>query len=244
MGWMHDFLDYMKLDPYFRKDNHNKLTFAMTYQYSENYINVISHDEVVHLKCAMVNKMPSPYATDKYANLRGAYAFMFGHPGKKLLFMGQEFGQEREWSEERELDWNLIGENKLNAGMQAWVKELLMLYKTNPAMYEMDDEYQGFEWNNADDSYHGVYTFTRKSKSGKKNLLFVCNFTPMEWKDYRIGVSKKKVYKLLLDSNEKKFGGTGGKRKENYTAVAKAQDGKPYSIGFSLKPYEAAILTF
>ena len=244
MGWMHDFLDYMKLDPYFRKDNHNKLTFAMTYQYSENYINVISHDEVVHLKCAMVNKMPSPYATDKYANLRGAYAFMFGHPGKKLLFMGQEFGQEREWSEERELDWNLIGENKLNAGMQAWVKELLMLYKTNPAMYEMDDEYQGFEWNNPDDSYHGVYTFTRKSKSGKKNLLFVCNFTPMEWKDYRIGVSKKKVYKLLLDSNEKKFGGTGGKRKENYTAVAKAQDGKPYSIGFSLKPYEAAILTF
>ena len=244
MGWMHDFLDYMKLDPYFRKDNHNKLTFAMTYQYSENYINVISHDEVVHLKCAMVNKMPSPYATDKYANLRGAYAFMFGHPGKKLLFMGQEFGQEREWSEERELDWNLIGENKLNAGMQAWVKELLMLYKTNPAMYEMDDEYQGFEWNNADDSYHGVYTFTRKSKSGKKNLLFVCNFTPMEWKDYRIGVSKKKTYKLLLDSNEKKFGGTGGKRKENYTAVAKTQDDRPYSIAFPLKPFEAAILTF
>ena len=244
MGWMHDFLDYMKLDPYFRKDNHNKLTFAMTYQYSENYINVISHDEVVHLKCAMVNKMPSPYATDKYANLRGAYAFMFGHPGKKLLFMGQEFGQEREWSEERELDWNLIGENKLNAGMQAWIKELLTLYKTNPAMYEMDDELDGFEWNNADDAYHGVYTFTRKSKDEKKNLLFVCNFTPMEWKDYRIGVSKKKTYKLLLDSNEKKFGGTGGKRKENYTAVAKTQDDRPYSIAFPLKPFEAAILTF
>ncbi len=244
MGWMHDFLDYMKLDPYFRKDNHNKLTFAMTYQYSENYINVISHDEVVHLKCAMVNKMPSPYATDKYANLRGAYAFMFGHPGKKLLFMGQEFGQEREWSEERELDWNLIGENKLNAGMQAWIKELLTLYKTNPAMYEMDDELDGFKWNNADDAYHGVYTFTRKSKDEKKNLLFVCNFTPMEWKDYRIGVSKKKTYKLLLDSNEKKFGGTGGKEKENYTAVAETQDDRPYSIAFPLKPFEAAILTF
>lgn len=111
-------------------------------------------------------------------------------------------------------------------------------------MYEMDDEYEGFEWNNADDSYHGVYSFTRKSKDGKKKLLFVCNFTPMEWKDYRIGVSKKKVYKLLLDSSEKKFGGEGGGRKENYTAVAKPQDERPYSIAFPLKPYEAVILTF
>lgn len=244
MGWMHDFLDYMKLDPYFRKDNHNKLTFAMTYQQSENYINVISHDEVVHLKCSMVNKMPSQNKEEKYANLRAAYAFMYGHPGKKLLFMGQEFGQEREWSEERELDWSLIGENKLNAGMKAYMKELLHLYRNYPAMYEMDDTYDGFEWNNADDSYHSVYTFMRKSKDGKNNLLFICNFTPMKWEDYRIGVPKKKKYKLLLSSNDKKFGGTSTKKKENYIATNKKWDNKTYSIGYSLEPYEAAILVF
>ena len=244
MGWMHDFLDYMKLDPYFRKDNHNRLTFAMTYQYAENYINVLSHDEVVHLKCAMVNKMPGKEKKEKYANLRAAYAFMYGHPGKKLLFMGQEFGQEREWSEERELDWNLISENKLNAGMQSYVKELLNLYKSEPAMYEMDDEYQGFEWVNADDSYHGVYSFIRKSKDGKHNLLFVCNFTPMEWKDYRVGVPKKKKYKLLLSSNEKRFGGNRVIRTDSVNATAKEWDNRDYSIACPLKSYEAVIFSF
>lgn len=244
MGWMHDFLDYMKLDPYFRKDNHNKLTFAMTYQYAENYINVLSHDEVVHLKCSMVNKMPGTEMEEKYANLRAAYAFMYGHPGKKLLFMGQEFGQEREWSEERELDWNLIGENKLNAGMQSYVKELLHLYKSNPAMYEMDDEYQGFEWVNANDSYHGVYSFIRKSKDEKHNLLFVCNFTPMEWKDYRVGVPKKKKYKILFSSKEKKFGGNKVLRTDSVNAAAKEWDNRSYSISCPLKPYEAVIFSF
>ncbi len=244
MGWMHDFLDYMKLDPYFRKDNHNKLTFAMTYQYAENYINVLSHDEVVHLKCSMVNKMPGTEMEEKYANLRAAYAFMYGHPGKKLLFMGQEFGQEREWSEERELDWNLIGENKLNAGMQSYVKELLHLYKSNPAMYEMDDEYQGFEWVNANDSYHGVYSFIRKSKDEKHNLLFVCNFTPMEWKDYRVGVPKKKKYKILFSSKEKKFGGNKVLRTDSVNAAAKEWDNRNYSISCPLKPYEAVIFSF
>ena len=244
MGWMHDFLDYMKLDPYFRKDNHNKRTIAMTYQHSENYINVISHDEVVHLKCSMVNKMPSQDKAEKYANLRAAYAFMYGHPGKKLLFMGQDFGQEREWSEERELDWALIGESKLNAGMQAYMKELLHLYTNYPAMYELDDSYEGFEWNNADDSYHSVYTFMRKSKNGKDNLLFICNFTPMKWEDYRIGVPKKKKYKLLLTSNDKKFGGTITRKKENYMASNKEWDNKKYSISYSLEPYEAAVLVF
>ncbi len=244
MGWMHDFLDYMKLDPYFRKDNHNRLTFAMTYQYSENYINVLSHDEVVHLKCAMVNKMPGKEKEEKYANLRAAYAFMYGHPGKKLLFMGQEFGQEREWSEERELDWNLISENKLNSGMQNYVKELLKLYKSNPAMYEMDDEFEGFEWVNADDSYHGVYSFIRKSKDGKRNLLFVCNFTPMEWKDYRVGVPKKKKYRILLSSNEKKFGGNRVITNDSVNASTKEWDNKDYSISCPLKPYEAIVFSF
>ena len=244
MGWMHDFLDYMKLDPYFRSYNHNKLTFAMTYQHFENYINVISHDEVVHLKCSMVNKMPSPEMEQKYANLRAAYAFMYGHPGKKLLFMGQEFGQESEWNEDKELDWHLIGQNKLNSGMQAYLKELLTLYKTYPAMYELDDTYDGFEWNDADDAYHGVYSFMRKSKNGKNNLLFLCNFTPMKWEDYRIGVPKKKKYKLLFTSVDEKFGGSGEKKKENYTATAETTNKFEYSYTYTLEPYEAAVFVF
>ena len=244
MGWMHDFLDYMKLDPYFRKDNHNRLTFAMTYQHFENYINVISHDEVVHLKCSMVNKMPSQEREQKYANLRAAYTFMYGHPGKKLLFMGQEFGQEREWNEDRELDWALIGEDRLNSGMQAYLKELLKIYKGYPAMYELDDTYDGFEWNDADDAYHGVYSFMRKSKNGKNNLLFVCNFTPMQWEDYCIGIPKKKKYKLLLTSDDAKFGGAGNKKKETYTAVAKEKKQFEYSFTYTLEPYEAAVFVF
>ena len=133
MGWMHDFLDYMKLDPYFRKDNHNKMTFSMTYAYSENYILVLSHDEVVHLKCSMFNKMPGSTPEEKIANLKAGYAFMFGHPGKKLLFMGQDFGQEREWSEKRELDWYLL-EQPVHSQLQAYVKKLLDLYRHNPCL--------------------------------------------------------------------------------------------------------------
>ena len=172
MGWMHDFLDYMKLDPYFRKYNHNKMTFGMTYAFSENYILVLSHDEVVHLKCSMINKMPGNL-DEKFQNLMVGYAFMFGHPGKKLLFMGQDFGQEREWSEERELDWYLLGE-KLNQGVHTYVKELLELYRKYPAMYEIDNTWDGFEWMNADDAEHSTYCFVRKGSSGKNNLLFVC----------------------------------------------------------------------
>ena len=169
----------MKLDPYFRKDNHNLMTFAMSYAYSENYILVLSHDEVVHLKCSMLNKMPG-LGFDKYANLKVGYAFMIGHVGKKLLFMGQEFAQLREWSEERELDWFLLAEKEHQA-VQNWFRDLLHLYKKNKALYEMDDSWEGFEWINADDRYRSVFSFMRHSKDNKKNLLFICNFTPMEW---------------------------------------------------------------
>ncbi len=158
MGWMHDFCEYMKLDPYFRKNNHHALTFAMSYNSSENYILPLSHDEVVHLKCSMVNKMPG-YHVDKYANLRVGYTYMFGHSGKKLLFMGQDFGQEREWSEERELDWFLLNE-PLNKGMQEYVKELLNLYRDNKCMYEIDNDWGGFEWINCDDADRSTYSFS------------------------------------------------------------------------------------
>ena len=160
MGWMHDFCEYMKLDPYFRKNNHYSMTFAMTYNDSENYILPLSHDEVVHLKCSMVNKMPG-YQVDKYANLRVGYTYMFGHSGKKLLFMGQEFGQEREWSEARELDWFLL-DNELNRGMQEYVAELLALYRKNPCLYQIDNSWDGFEWVNADDAERSTYSFIRK----------------------------------------------------------------------------------
>ena len=155
MGWMHDFTEYMKLDPYFRKWNHNQMTFASSYAYSENYILVLSHDEVVHLKCSMLNKMPG-LGFDKYANLKAGYAFMMGHPGKKLLFMGQDFAQLREWSEARELDWYLLAE-EWHQAVHEFYKDLLHLYKKKKAMYEMDSSPEGFEWVNADDGYRSVF---------------------------------------------------------------------------------------
>ncbi len=242
MGWMHDFLDYMKLDPYFRKDNHHKMTFAMSYNESEKYILVLSHDEVVHLKCSMLNKMPG-LEGDKFKNLMVGYAFMMGHPGKKLLFMGQEFAQLQEWSEERELDWYLL-ENPNHANMQKWVKALLHLYRKNPAMYELDSSWGGFEWVNANDAEHSTFSFIRKSKDGKNNLLFVCNFTPMEWKDYRVGVPRKKTYKLILDSDSEEFGGNGKKRPLAYKAMAKECDGRKFSFAYPLSPYGVAVFRF
>lgn len=242
MGWMHDFLDYMKLDPYFRKDNHNRMTFSMSYNESEDYVLVLSHDEVVHLKCSMLNKMPGEDA-EKFANLKAGYGFMMGHPGKKLLFMGQEFGQLREWSEERELDWFLLAEEP-HAQLKRYVKDLLHLYTKYPAMYEADRDSNNFEWINADDAYRSIFSFVRKSKTGRNNLLFVFNFTPMEWKDYRVGVPAKKQYKLIFNSDEKKYGGTGAKRTQIYKAQAKSCDNRKFSFAYSLPAYGVAVFTY
>ena len=242
MGWMHDFTEYMKLDPYFRKDNHHMMTFAMSYAYSEDYILVLSHDEVVHLKCSMINKMPG-IGFDKYANLKAGYAFMMGHAGKKLLFMGQEFAQLREWSEERELDWYLLEEPEHQA-IQAWMRDLLHMYKKKQALYELDQSWEGFEWVNADDAYRSIYSFIRHSKDGKHNLLFVINFTPMAREDYRVGVPRKKQYKLILNSDDVKYGGNGEKRQNIYHAVKKECDGRPYSFGYKLPPYGVAVFEF
>ena len=242
MGWMHDFTEYMKLDPYFRKDNHHMMTFAMSYAYSEDYILVLSHDEVVHLKCSMINKMPG-IGFDKYANLKAGYAFMMGHAGKKLLFMGQDFAQLREWSEERELDWYLLEEPEHQA-IQAWMRDLLHMYKKKQALYELDQSWEGFEWVNADDAYRSIYSFIRHSKDGKHNLLFVINFTPMAREDYRVGVPRKKQYKLILNSDDVKYGGNGEKRQNIYHAVKKECDGRPYSFGYKLPPYGVAVFEF
>ena len=243
MGWMHDFLDYMKLDPYFRKDNHHKMTFAMSYNGSEHYILVLSHDEVVHLKCSMINKMPGEEA-DKFANLKAGYAFMMGHPGKKLLFMGQDIGQYREWSEERELDWYVL-ENPHNKGLQEFVKELLHIYRKYPCMYELDGGGEGFEWINADDAEKSIYTFLRKGKDAKKRLLFVFNFTPVARDDFRVGVPELKDYKLILTSEEERFAGSGNvPAKKTYKAEKRPWDNREYSIRYPLPPYGVAVFEY
>ncbi|MCR5055044.1 MAG: 1,4-alpha-glucan branching protein GlgB [Lachnospiraceae bacterium] len=242
MGWMHDFLDYMKLDPYFRKDNHNKMTFAMSYNEYEKYILVLSHDEVVHLKCSMINKMPGQEG-DKFKNLKVGYSFMMAHPGKKLLFMGQDFAQYQEWSEARELDWYLL-ENPENKALNDYMRELLHLYKKYPAFYELDCSWEGFEWINANDSYRGIFSFVRKAKKSKDKILVVCNFTPMAYDDYRVGVPENKKLTLLLSSEDPKFGGTDEKRKKTYTPAKSECDGKKYSIAYPLPPYGVAIFRY
>lgn len=242
MGWMHDFLEYMKLDPYFRKYNHTKMNFAMVYAYSENYMLVLSHDEVVHLKCSMIEKMPGSYE-EKFKNLMAGYAFMTGHPGKKLLFMGQDFGQHREWSEERELDWFLL-EKEPNHQLQLFVKELLHLYKSNKCLYEYDCWPEGFEWINADDGDRSIFSFVRHSASGKNNMLFVINFTPVERLDYRVGTTCRRKHTLVLNSDDKKFGGAGKRRPKEYKPVKKECDGRKYSIQYKLPAYGVAVFKF
>ena len=242
MGWMHDFLEYMKLDPYFRKYNHTKMNFAMVYAYSENYMLVLSHDEVVHLKCSMIEKMPGSYE-EKFKNLMAGYAFMTGHPGKKLLFMGQDFGQHREWSEERELDWFHI-EKEPNHQLQLFVKELLHLYKSNKCLYEYDCWPEGFEWINADDGDRSIFSFVRHSASGKNNMLFVINFTPVERPDYRVGTTCRRKHTLVLNSDDKKFGGKGKRRPKEYKPVKKECDGRKYSIQYKLPAYGVAVFKF
>ncbi len=242
MGWMHDFLEYMKLDPYFRQYNHNKMTFSMTYAYSEKYVLVLSHDEVVHLKCSMINKMPG-LGQDKFENLKAGYSFMFGHPGKKLLFMGQEFGQYQEWSEARELDWYLLSE-PAHQQLQAYVKELLALYKKYPALYANDCNTDGFEWMNADDCSRSIYSFVRKSPTGRNNLLFVINYTPVAREDYRVGVPKKKQYRLILNSKDPKFGGDVPVEQTVYKAEKQECDGKEFSFAYPLPAYGVAVFVY
>ncbi len=242
MGWMHDFCEYMKLDPIMRSGSHYSMTFAMSYNSSEKYILPLSHDEVVHLKCSMLGKMPG-YQVDKYANLRLGYTFMMGHSGKKLLFMGQEFGQEREWSEARELDWFLL-QNDLNAGLQKYYGKLLQIYRKYPCMHEIDDGWDGFEWINADDKDRSIYSFFRKCGSDKKRVLFILNMTPVEYKEYRLGVPEKGTYKVILNSTDPEFGGMGSSVPKTLTAKPGDCDYKPQYITFDMPAYGGLILEF
>ena len=240
MGWVHDFLEYMKLDPYFRKFNHNKMTFGITYATSENYILTLSHDEVVHLKCSMINKMPGLNG-DKFANLKAGYTFMMGHPGKKLLFMGQDFGQYHEWDEKVSLDWYLADE-PLHKDLQKYYSDLLHVYQKYPALWQLDSDWNGFQWINANDGDRSIFSFIRRDETGKKNLLFVINFTPVARDDYRVGVPKSGTYSLILDSEHGLY-----KRGEHaFSARSKKSecDGQPYSFAYPLPAYGTAIFKF
>ena len=223
MGWMNDFLEYMKMDPYFRSFNHNRLTFSLSYTYAENYVLVISHDEVVHLKCSMLNKMPG-VEKDKFANLRTAYGFMYGHPGKKLLFMGQEFGQLREWSEARSLDWFLL-DQPLHKKMQKWVADLNHMYTTYDACY------------------YNIIAFVRRGKTVKDQLLFVCNFVPVERKDYWIGVPCLTEYEEIINSDAKIYGGSGTKNGK-VKAFEEKCDRMPYAIRIDIAPLSMMVFRY
>ncbi len=240
MGWMHDFLEYMKLDPYFRKYNHHKMTFGLTYFTSEKYILVLSHDEVVHLKGSMIEKMPG-LLEDKFENLKVGYTFMLGHPGKKLLFMGQDFGQFHEWDEKVGLDWHLADE-PLGEELKNYVRDLLHLYQEYPALYEKDYDWDGFSWINANDNEHSIFSFIRYSADKKSNLLFVLNFTPVERKDYRAGVPKKGSYRLVFDESHGLYESV---EKGNTVLSEEIKwDGQNNSISCPLKPYGVAVYHF
>ena len=241
MGWMNDFLEYMKMDPYFRSFNHNRLTFSLSYTYAENYLLVISHDEVVHLKCSMLNKMPG-VEMDKFANLRTAYGFMYGHPGKKLLFMGQEFGQLREWSEARSLDWFLL-DQPLHKKMQKWVADLNHMYTTYDACYYNDNNQMGFEWTKVDDANTSIIAFVRRGKTVKDQLLFVCNFVPVERKDYWIGVPCLTEYEEIINSDAKIYGGSGTKNGK-VKAFEEKCDRMPYAISIDIAPLSMMVFRY
>lgn len=234
MGWMNDFTVYMQTDPLFRKGRHGMLTFSMIYAYSERFILVFSHDEVVHLKGSMLAKMPGD-PENKYANLRAAYGFMTMHPGKKLLFMGQEFAQEHEWNEKRSLPWE---EAKLpeHKTMQDYVRALNKFYQAHPALYELDEDVNGFEWLSSMDADHSIITFMRYAKDSAENLLVVCNFTPVEYENFKVGVPFAGKYKEVFNSDKEEFGGNGFVNPKQLVSKKVEWDGRDHSIAITVPP--------
>lgn len=238
MGWMNDMLRYMSLDPLFRKGNHDCITFSFFYAFSENFVLPISHDEVVHGKCSLINKMPGDYE-QKFAGLRAFYGYMMTHPGKKLLFMGQEFAQFIEWNENQQLDWMLLGYDR-HAQMQEYVRRLNHLYQETPALWEEDFSWEGFQWIVPDDSSQNVVVFLRRDKKGGE-VIAVCNFAPVLRPDYKFGVPRAGQYAELINSDAEEFGGTG---QHNAPVRAKKQPmhGFDYSISLRVPPMSAVIL--
>lgn len=241
MGWMNDFTNYIKTDPFFRKGRHSELTFSMVYAYSEKFILVLSHDEVVHGKCSMINKMPGEYE-EKFANLRASYGFMMAHPGKKLLFMGQEFAQFTEWNESKSIDWELL-EYEAHSQMKDYVKALNRLYKDYPAFYQMDFSTDGFEWINSMDADRSIVSFLRKTDKPEETLLVICNFTPVVYKDYKVGVPFKGKYKETFNSDNVIFGGAGNVNPRLKQSKKAEMDGRENSISVIVPPLGISVFT-
>lgn len=241
MGWMNDYLDYIKYDPYFRSHHHSELTFSMIYAYSEKFMLVFSHDEAVHGKSSMLGKMPGE-REQKFANLRLTYAYMFTHPGRKLLFMGQDIGEFSEWNEMRQTEWELL-KYPDHKGMAALVKKLNELYTTKPAMYEWDDKPEGFAWINSINSAENLLTFMRRTRKKESLLVVAANFSGVE-KQVKIGVPYEGSYKEILNTDAEEFGGSGMVNKRAKRAVKKEWDDRPYSVSITLAPLSVSILEF
>ena len=243
MGWMHDFLEYMKCDPIFRKYHQNQITFSFMYAYSENYVLVLSHDEVVHLKKSMIYKMPGTMP-EKFGNLRAAYGLMMMHPGKKLLFMGQDFAQTAEWNEAKSLDWHLLEKYPEHQQLNRYYCDLLHFYQNEPALYELDDSPEGFAWINGSDAEHNMLTFCRMTKDKKNCLLCHFNFSPVAYENFQSGVLCPGTYTEVFNSNAAEYGGTGLVNPEPIEAVKESWDFKDYSIKYHLGAYGVCIFKF
>jgi 1,4-alpha-glucan branching enzyme len=240
MGWMHDVLRYMSQDPIYRKWHHQHLTFSMLYAFTENFVLPFSHDEVVHGKRALLDKMPGD-AWQKAANLRALYGYMYGHPGKKLLFMGGEFGQWREWSHDRSLDWHLV-EEPLHAGLRRWVQDLNRVYQQEPALFEQDFDWTGFEWIDCHDADHSVVSFIRRARQPRDFVVVVLNFTPVVRVAYRIGVPEPGYYRELLNSDAALYGGSEVGNAGGVWAEPAPAHGRPWSLALTLPPLACLIL--
>lgn len=239
MGWMHDTLKYMARDPVHRRYHHDELTFRMLYAFTENFVLPLSHDEVVHGKRSLLEKMPGD-EWQKFANLRLLYGYMYGQPGKKLLFMGSELAQRREWDHETSLDWHLLSD-PLHRGVQRWVQDLNHLYRREPALHELDCAPEGFEWVVPDDRDHSVLVFLRKDRSGRM-VLVACNFTPVPRSPYRVGVPRPGFWREVLNSDAHLYGGSGWGNYGGVRAEPIPSHGRPYSVDLTLPPLAAVFL--
>ena len=240
MGWMHDTLAYMSLDPVHRKFHHQQMTFGMVYAYSENFVLPLSHDEVVHGKGSLLGKMPGD-RWQKFANLRAYLSFMWTHPGKKLLFMGGEFGQEREWNHDRSLDWHLL-DDPLHKGLQRLVRDLNHLYRDNAALHELDCDPGGFEWIEANDAENSVFSFLRKAKDGAPPVVVICNMTPVVRQGFRIGVPEASRWQEVLNSDAPAYGGSGIGNPQGLVAQPTPWHGRSHSIDLDLPPLGVVVL--
>jgi 1,4-alpha-glucan branching enzyme len=234
MGWMHDMLDYMSKDPVFRTYHHNRITFSMLYAFTENFVLPFSHDEVVYGKGSMIGKMPGD-DWQKFANLRLLYGFMFGHPGKKLLFMGGEFGQRSEWNHDSSLEWHLL-QYPFHSGLLRWIRDLNTFYRGQPSLFERDFDASGFEWVDCADSQRSVVSFLRMGKNSQDRTLFICNFTPVPRHNYRVGVPSSGYWRELLNSDAPLYGGSGQGNVGGADASPLPAHGRPHSLNLTLPP--------